>query len=178
MDLARGDMLIFSGEGDNGTWERYEGKRTPAAIRNRLSRERAGGDRWADAWIELAGVQDSTRNGNDRARVYGKLGRDLNSIGGERSIDEASIRVNPAAQLAAGHKRAASAANGAKGGAPRWAQKHTDEVIGLPEGQLDTYDWRGCYPVIADGRCTDVWMQGDPLPSGWHFDEARQALVQ
>ena len=38
---------ILSGEGTNGTRENYEGLRTVAAIRSRLTRERVGGDRWA-----------------------------------------------------------------------------------------------------------------------------------
>jgi hypothetical protein len=107
MDLNTGDMVIMSGEGTGeGTIERYEGKRTPAAIRSRLSRERAGGDRWADAWIE-------TRRG-----VYGKLSKGLDELVDRRSIPAAAIRVNPAAILAAGHARPKSAANGAKGGRP------------------------------------------------------------
>ena len=36
-----------------------------------------------------------------------------------REIPASAIRVNPAAQLAAGHRRPTSAANGAKGGRPR-----------------------------------------------------------
>lgn len=38
---------ILSGEGEQGTRETYEGARTVKAIRARLTRERAGGDRWA-----------------------------------------------------------------------------------------------------------------------------------
>jgi len=118
MDLTKGDMIIISGEGDGeGTIERYEGKREPAAIRSRLSRERAGGDRWADAWIEEPGRDDGSGN-----KVYGKLGKGLDEITHERSIDEDDIEVNPAAQLAAGHKRPQSAANGAKGGRPAKAK--------------------------------------------------------
>lgn len=40
-------LHIVSGEGESGTREEYEGKRTVAAIRRRLNEERCGGDRWA-----------------------------------------------------------------------------------------------------------------------------------
>ena len=47
--IAQGgeDLYIVSGEGEQGTREEYEGKRTVAAIRKRLKEERCGGDRWA-----------------------------------------------------------------------------------------------------------------------------------
>ena len=107
MDLTKGDMLIISGEGDGpGAIERYEGARAAKAIRSRLSRERAGGDRWAHAWIGGDGT-------------YAKLGTDLESTGDQREIDESDIRVNPAAQLRSGKPNPASATNGAKGGRPR-----------------------------------------------------------
>lgn len=38
---------ILSGEGENGTREDYNGARTVTAIRSRLTKERAQGDRWA-----------------------------------------------------------------------------------------------------------------------------------
>jgi len=40
-------LYIISGEGEVGTRERYTGKRTVRAVKARLTRERAGGDRWA-----------------------------------------------------------------------------------------------------------------------------------
>lgn len=123
MDLTKGEIIIMSGEGTGeGTIERYEGARTVPALRKRLSRERAGGARWADAWIELPGVQDQVMAlGGMPHAVYGKLGRDLVEIVDQRAIAPDSIRSNPAAMLAAGHKRPASRANGAKGGRPRKA---------------------------------------------------------
>jgi len=42
---------ITSGEGEVGTTELYEGKRTIRAIEMRLKRERCDGDRWARAMI-------------------------------------------------------------------------------------------------------------------------------
>lgn len=42
-----GVVEIISGEGEQGTRETYTGARTVQALRARLSRERAGGDRWA-----------------------------------------------------------------------------------------------------------------------------------
>jgi hypothetical protein len=114
MKLDKGDLLINSGEGTGaGTIERYEGKREPAAIRKRLSRERAGGDRWAFAWIELADMADGSG-----FPVYGKLGTDLEEVLDMRAIDPARIRTNPAAQLRAGKPNPASAANGRRGGRP------------------------------------------------------------
>ena len=44
---------IISGEGENGTVEVYEGKRTDRAIKMRLTKERCQGDRWARASIYL-----------------------------------------------------------------------------------------------------------------------------
>ena len=122
MDLTKGDMLIISGEGDGpGTIERYEGKRDAAAIRRRLSRERAGGDRWADAWIELPGVVDVVWGAAVPHAVYGKLGRSLSDVVDQRAIELSAIHINPAAQLRAGKPNPASATNGAKGGRSRKA---------------------------------------------------------
>ena len=42
-------IYIVSGEGEMGTREIYTGKRTPRALKIRLTKERAGGDRWARA---------------------------------------------------------------------------------------------------------------------------------
>ena len=42
-----GRIEILSGEGEYGTEQRYTGARTVRAVRARLTRERAGGDRWA-----------------------------------------------------------------------------------------------------------------------------------
>lgn len=44
---AGGELIIISGEGEQGTEEVYDGKLTLGAIRNRLHREKCGGDRWA-----------------------------------------------------------------------------------------------------------------------------------
>lgn len=51
--LAGCEIRIISGEGEVGTIQQYEGKRTIPAIRQRLGKERAGGDRWARAEIHL-----------------------------------------------------------------------------------------------------------------------------
>ena len=53
--LLEGDnrILILSGEGENGTFEEYNGKRTMLAIKSRLRKERCNGDRWARAYIYL-----------------------------------------------------------------------------------------------------------------------------
>ncbi len=44
-------MVIFSGEGEDGTFEEYDGERTVGAIKKRIKKESAAGDRWASAWI-------------------------------------------------------------------------------------------------------------------------------
>ena len=41
------DLYIVSGEGEQGTKEEYDGKRTVSAIQRRLGEERCNGDRWA-----------------------------------------------------------------------------------------------------------------------------------
>lgn len=117
MDLTKGDMLIMSGEGTGeGTIERYEGARTIKAIRARLSRERAGGDRWAEAWIDML-IDDSYGD-----TVYGKLNADLGEIIDQRAIPASAIRTNPAAILGrkgrAVNSPAQQAASRAAGKAP------------------------------------------------------------
>jgi hypothetical protein len=47
--FKKGDVVIVSGEGTFGTAERYTGKKTDRAIKLRLTKERAHGDRWARA---------------------------------------------------------------------------------------------------------------------------------
>jgi hypothetical protein len=46
------EIEIVSGEGENGTVEDYEGKRTIRAICMRLAKEESGGDRWAFVSID------------------------------------------------------------------------------------------------------------------------------
>ena len=119
MDLNTGDMVIFSGEGDTGTFERYYGARTAKAIRSKLSRERCGGDRWASAWISAESLEDKGLPG---VPVYIELDRDLDATTGKmRAIPVEMIQENPAAKLAAGKRgnSSASAENGKKGGRPR-----------------------------------------------------------
>lgn len=48
-----GQILILSGEGSQGTFEKFTGKRTGLAIERKLAKERCGGDRWARAYIYL-----------------------------------------------------------------------------------------------------------------------------
>ncbi|OPY01468.1 MAG: hypothetical protein A4E60_01705 [Syntrophorhabdus sp. PtaB.Bin047] len=49
-DSGYPDIIIISGEGDNGTVEAYRGKDSPYAIKRRLTKERCEGDRWARAY--------------------------------------------------------------------------------------------------------------------------------
>lgn len=116
MDLEKGDMLIFSGEGTHGSWERYFGVRSKAAIRSKLSREREGGARWASCWIEDGRVDVVTGD-----KVYDRLDTDLESVVNEQSVPESLIRENPAAKLATlkRGRSPASAKNAKKAGRPR-----------------------------------------------------------
>jgi len=49
--IETNEIRIVSGEGEVGTSEIYNGKRTIRAIKMRLSKERCGGDRWAIAKV-------------------------------------------------------------------------------------------------------------------------------
>jgi DNA-binding transcriptional regulator YiaG len=42
-------ILILSGEGEQGSFDKYTGKRTERALKIRLTKERCHGDRWAFA---------------------------------------------------------------------------------------------------------------------------------
>jgi hypothetical protein len=50
LDLNK-DIIILSGEGETGTYERYEGEKTEKAIKAKLEEERCSGDRWARAFV-------------------------------------------------------------------------------------------------------------------------------
>ena len=52
MLIRNGEIVIFSGEGIVGKIAKYKGKLTLKALKNRLTRERCGGDRWAHAWFK------------------------------------------------------------------------------------------------------------------------------
>ena len=49
--IETNEIRIVSGEGEVGTIETYNGKRTLRAIKMRLTKERCGGDRWAKAKV-------------------------------------------------------------------------------------------------------------------------------
>jgi hypothetical protein len=49
--IETNEIRIVSGEGEVGTTETYNGKRTIRAIKMRLAKERCGGDRWARAMV-------------------------------------------------------------------------------------------------------------------------------
>jgi hypothetical protein len=59
------EIVIISGEGENGTAEKYTGKKTQRAIRARLTCERCGGDRWAKAVQYEHECADGTHAGRD-----------------------------------------------------------------------------------------------------------------
>lgn len=49
--ISNNEIVIISGEGENGGTETYNGKRTIRAIKMRLKKERCNGDRWAKALV-------------------------------------------------------------------------------------------------------------------------------
>jgi len=49
--IETNEIRIVSGEGEVGTTEIYNGKRSLRAIKMRLTKERCGGDRWAYAKV-------------------------------------------------------------------------------------------------------------------------------
>lgn len=49
--IETNEIRIVSGEGEVGTTETYNGKRTLRAIKMRLTKERCGGHRWANAKV-------------------------------------------------------------------------------------------------------------------------------
>lgn len=72
-------VLILSGEGEVGTYEKYEGKRTERALKSRLTKERCNGDRWAFAMVSA---------GDDYADdTFIELDGDLNPDG-LRTVDD------------------------------------------------------------------------------------------
>ena len=123
MDLSKGDMLIFAGEGALGTWTRYFGTRTRAALKMRLRKERAHGDRWASLWIEEPETADA---GRPDAKVYARLDDDFAPIE-RRGLLPEQIETDLASEAARalGRRRVqsdaaqiASRENGRKGGRP------------------------------------------------------------
>jgi hypothetical protein len=51
--IATNEIHIVSGEGEIGTTEIYNGKRTMRAINMRLTKERSSGARWAKAKVSI-----------------------------------------------------------------------------------------------------------------------------
>jgi len=80
---SAGSIIIFTGEGEEGTWEKYTGKRTVRAIKARLTRERCGGDRWVSVWLLQGNDDDDT--------VYDCLDLDTGGIVDTRNIDPDDI---------------------------------------------------------------------------------------
>jgi hypothetical protein len=132
IDISTGDILIFSGEGDTGTWTRYHGARTRRSLMSRLARERCHGDRLASAWI----VTDLEDKGYPGTPVYAEIDRDLDSMTGRmRAVVE--IIDKPSARLAAmkSGRSPKSRENGKLGGRPKRKP--------APADREDTADQRG-----------------------------------
>jgi hypothetical protein len=75
--------VIWSGEGEVGTYERHTGRPTWRAIARRLARERCGGDRWAIALVPAGEGYAETS--------YCVLGADGMPTGDLRDIDETDL---------------------------------------------------------------------------------------
>jgi hypothetical protein len=71
-------IVILSGEGEQGNFEKYTGSRTIRAIKQRLTKERCNGDRWASVYIY--------NYTNDLGDVYQDM-----ETGEQRHIDEDNI---------------------------------------------------------------------------------------
>ena len=115
--------LIFSGEGDRGTWEAYTGTESEKAFKSRLTKERAGGDRWASIWRKTD--MEDRRTGWP---VYEKFDPDTGEVLDNRSIEpdeellvniEAAILGRKGGKSRSRFKQAASRENGKKGGRPK-----------------------------------------------------------
>jgi len=75
--------IIFSGEGEYGTFERHTGKPTLTAIKRRLAKERCNGDRWASVWLPAgSNYEDDTYfEIDDRGEATGDMRTiDVNEI--------------------------------------------------------------------------------------------------
>lgn len=113
--------IIISGEGEEGTIKAYHGTDSPRAIKARLTKERAGGDRWARAY-RLMQVGDSM---SDDVGVYGEIdGDDIRSINID-DIEGADDTISSAARalgsIRSEKKAVAARENGKKGGRPKKA---------------------------------------------------------
>jgi len=78
-------IVIFSGEGDTGTFEIFNGKRTVKAVKSRITRERCGGDRWVKLFVSA----DDPKLHDDTYFEY-DLARE--EIGVFRTIEDSFIR--------------------------------------------------------------------------------------
>ena len=69
------NAIIFSGEGDYGSYRRHTGVPSIRAINMALNRERCGGARWARAFVPAGdGYADNTYIGiDDHGKVTGEL---------------------------------------------------------------------------------------------------------
>lgn len=112
INIKEKDILILSGEGSQGTWERYFGKRTPKALKAKLTRERSHSDRWVRVFI------------HQHDDVYAEMDHSLTELVAQREVPQNAIYENPAAKMGAARsekKAAAARENGKKGGRPRKA---------------------------------------------------------
>lgn len=124
MDISKGDILILSGEGDNGIFARYYGKRTRKALQLMLGEERAGG-RWARLWIECPDVEDQSQSGVVYAEIYEtengfERGSDQRTLSIEQiTIDPVREAARAMGSIKSKSKAVAARINGRKGGRPR-----------------------------------------------------------
>jgi hypothetical protein len=111
------DRLIVIYSGETGTYRVYAGAKTARAIRAALTRERSGGDRWAEAWQQVPGLIDQAsgwpayRNLDDEQAQF----RAINPYW----IDDVRSAAGAMGAKRSAAKAAASKANGRLGGRPR-----------------------------------------------------------
>jgi general stress protein YciG len=129
IDITKGRIAIFSGEGEVGSWSEYTGKRTERALKAKLTRERSHGDRWAYAYIETDMMDKYTgltaymeihwekdQYDNDVLREGEMRTPNLDNLDTSRA---AATLGRKGGQARSEAKTAAARENGKKGGRPR-----------------------------------------------------------
>jgi hypothetical protein len=176
MDITRGDMIILAGEGDQGRYHRYYGKRTHRAIRAALTREREHGARWARLWIENIDVTDEDY---PDYRVYSELidtdTRYELSQGG-RLIKNHEIITDPVREAArvlgsttSAKKKISSAENGKLGG----RRKHPEILLRRDDedGRVYALDSETGQNLTRIEACGKIWCGNDGLSTDYEHPE-------
>jgi len=141
MDLSKGRIAIFSGEGDTGSWKEYTGARTEQALKTRLTKERCHGQRWAYAYIETDRVNKYTGEAGYQEIRWEKnqYSEDVLMYGEMRTPDMTELNAGAAAaalgRMTSEKKKKSSRENGKKGGKPRTRKYNV--VLRHPSGSVE-----------------------------------------